>query len=775
MLFQDLRDALRAMRKYPFACVVAILSLAVGIGATTATLTVRNHVFRNPPPVSPDPEQLVEIFMPTPERSYRAPVPAGLLTLWTQQTRVLAGLAGAKPAVETTVRSSDTMTNATVRAVTPNIFSLLGVAAVLGSTSLDPLTAVVSHRYWQRVLHGRPDVVGSTLWINDQPHTIVGVLPERFWVFDMQTQIWTPLDVKTFPSATLLEVIARRKRDVSLRTAATALEGDLAQYTSTLPDQEKRARIQVVQMQGTPLGHAIAPAVVWLVAACVVLTLLIACTNVAVLVIAQWTGREREISIRAALGASRRRIVRALLTESVLLAVAAAVLGVAATFAALRIMLRQAPADIELFNLAIDAGVLIRITAVALSAGILTGLAPALYETRRLQANPLRAIPSERVRQRWRSALVVTEITITIALLVVTSTMIDGYHRAVSADLGFNTRLLLAASVEAPRGVRLPEVRDHLRGLPGVAGVAASTTPAMGRPSARRTVALNGAGANSMMADRSVISSEFFNVIGVSIRAGRGFAANEDGQDAAPVAIVNEALVDRMWPGKNPIGMELWTEGRCYDVVGVVNNYRNVPLSVIAPAFFLPVSSATEELTHLTFYIRSTGSPAELVQPVRADIRNVAADHVVSSVFTLDSIIEIIGREILTAVYPMTPLIATGLLLTAAGIYGVLSFAIARRSKELAVRVAVGATALQLLTLIAGLSLRLSGLGILFGIGTTFALSRFIQGEGGVFDSPNLTVFVVPMFILLTLGALATWVPSRLALSINPASLLRME
>jgi putative ABC transport system permease protein len=600
-------------------------------------------------------------------------------------------------------------------------------------------------------------------------------MPERFWAFDMETDVWAPVDVKTLPSDALLEVIVRRRAEVTTRAVADAFQNDVEKYLNALPNPERRGRVQIVPMQGTPIGHAIAPAVVWLMAACVILTLLIACTNVAVLVIAQWTGREREFAIRTALGSGRWRIVRALLAESMLLALSGGTLGVCATFIFLAVALRQASGDIDFFNFSINAGVLIRTALITISAGIFAGLAPALYETRRLQANPIRAIPSDRVRQRWRNGLVVAEITVTIALLVVTSTMIDGYRRAISEDLGFDVKPLVAASVEAPQGVRIAEIQERLRGLPGVVNVAMSTTPAMSRPTGRQVVSFDGGGSNSMMADKAIVGSDFWSVLGLRIRIGRGFSAEEDRSNAASVAMVNDALAGRMWPGRNPIGMRLWTQGRSYDVVGVVADYKNVPLSLPAPAFYLPISAATSPLTRMTFYVRASGNPADLVQAVRAEIRGVGLDHVVSGTFTLQSVVDVIGREILTAVYPMTPLIATGLLLSAAGIYGVLAFAVTRRSRELAIRVAVGATGKQLVGLIAGLSLRLVTLGVLLGVGATFALSRFAQGEGGVFDSPSFAVFIVPVIVVLAVGSLATWLPSRRALSVNPAGLLRNE
>jgi len=763
------------MRKYPIACIVAIVSLAAGIGATTATLTIRNTIFRNPPPLSPNPYQLFEVFMPTAQRAERAEAPVGVFSMWANETRMLSGIAGARPAIVRDVRTPDGPAMATVRAVTPGLFSVLGVAPIIGRTfSSDAPVVVLSYRFWQRTFSGRPDALGSVVQIDGIAYIVAGIMPERFWVFDLGTDIWTSLDVNRLPDNALLAVIVRSRPNVTPGMLTQAFQSDVMRYLDTQPAMDRKARVQIVQMEGTPMGHAIAPTVVWLVAACVVLTLIIACTNVAVLVIAQWTGREREIAIRWALGAGRWRIVKGLLAESLLLAVFGGTLGVCATFVLLALALRNAPEIGHLLDFSIDYVVLMRTALVTIVSGILAGLAPALYETRRLQLDPLRRISSDRVRQRWRNALVVTEITVTIALLVVTSTMIDGYRRALSEDLGFDVRPLLAADVEASRGARIQEIRERLLALPGVAATAATTTPAMSGPAKRQRVALDGAGANAMMADSAFVSPDFWTTLRIPIRVGRTFVAGEVGQSGLPVVIINEALAERMWPGRNPIGRELWTEGRRYDVIGVAADYKNVPLSLAAPAVYLPIS-LNERITRITFYVRANADPADLAQGVRDAIRGVAVDHVVSRMFTLQSVLNTIGEEILAAVYPLTPLIATGLLLTAAGIYGVLAFAVARRSRELAVRVAVGASTRHLATLIAALSLRLVGLGSFFGIGATFALSRFVRGQGGVFDSPGLAVFVVPMIIVVAVGALATFVPTRRALAISPAGLLRTE
>src|SRR5262245_8260739 len=312
-MVRDFAHAVRSMQKYPIACVVAIVSLAAGIGATTATLTIRNAIFRSPPPLSPNPDQLSEVFMPIVERAYRAEAPAGVFSLWASETRMLSGIAGARPAIARDVRTPDGPAMAAVRAVTPGVFSVLGVAPIIGKTlSSDPSAVVLSYRFWQRTFGGSPAALGTVVRIDGTDYIVGGVMPERFWVFDTNTDIWTSLDVNRLPGDALLAVIVRRRPDVTPGMLTQVFQGDVLRFLSTQPTMDRKARVQIVKMQGTPIAHAIAPAVVWLLAACVGLTLIIACTNVAVLVIAQWTGREREIAIRAALGAGRWRIVKGL-------------------------------------------------------------------------------------------------------------------------------------------------------------------------------------------------------------------------------------------------------------------------------------------------------------------------------------------------------------------------------------------------------------------------------------------------------------------------------
>jgi len=248
---------------------------------------------------------------------------------------------------------------------------------------------------------------------------------------------------------------------------------------------------------------------------------------------------------------------------------------------------------------------------------------------------------------------------------------------------------------------------------------------------------------------------------------------SQDAPAGMRVAVVNDLLADHLWPGRDPTGALLWIDAVAYQIVGVTAGYATTPLRRPRPTFYLPIAQQASDLKRLHFLVRTKNDPASLVTPVRRGILGLGSGEIVAAVFTLDQVVAGAGREVLSATYPMVPLIATGMLLTAAGIYGVLAFAMTRRSHELAVRVAVGATQADLVRLVTVQSLRLVSLGTVLSVGATYALTRVAQGNGGVFDSPGWQAFALPLLIVALIGVLATWIPCRRALNINPVVLLR--
>lgn len=426
-------------------------------------------------------------------------------------------------------------------------------------------------------------------------------------------------------------MIGRRAPGITQDGLAQQLQPGLNEYASRLPLAERQLHLHVSGVEGTPLGRMMALFLPWLLGAAVFLTLLIACANVAILVIAQWTAREQEIAIRASLGASRGRIVQALVTESILMAAAGGLLGICATFALRGLIVSGAGEGPRFFDLSIDPRILIQSAVIAVAAGALAGIGPALLETRRLHGNPMRTMrSSDRVRQRWRHTLVVLETTVTVALLVVSTTMLDSYRRHLSFDPGFRTQPLASVRVGHTGGVPAADILGVLKRVPGVEGAAASTTIPFAAFGGRQRVALDAAGSQSLMAEGGSIGPEFFETLGVSIRAGRMFTAQDS-------------------PG-----------------------------------------------------------------------------------------------------------------------------AVTRRSQELALRVAIGATRADLLRFVAAHSVRLVFLGTIFGVVATFALSRVgrAAGGGGSMMDPDWIAFVAPVLVIFVIGGLATWIPSR-RLRIDPSVLLR--
>ena len=784
-LVQDLRCAARNMRRYPVASLVAVLSLAAGIGATTVSLTVRDVIYRKPPPLYQHPEQLSKIQIGTPANPIRPvgnAVPVPLYQRWRET--IGPSMAAYTSLGVRQIRTGDRTASVPTRAVTPELFGILGVTPSHGAsfsasatTVSGPPPVILSHRVWHELFDQNADAIGRVLSIDDEAHTVIGVMPERFWFWDMDSPIWIALDPRTLPPDARVGVVVRRPAGATHATLDAQLQSGLADYAQHLPAGERQLAVRASGLEGTPVGRQMSFVLPYVLGTAVLLTLLIACANVAILMIAQWTAREHEIAIRASIGASRGRIVRSLLTESVLVSVCGGILGVCATFALRGWILRNS-GNGTFFDLSIDVRILVETAVIALGTGVAAGVAPALYETRRLHTNPLRTIAtSDRIRQRWRHALVVFEIAVTIALLVVTTTMIDGYWRTSHTDVGFATGPLLTAHIDNRNGVRSRQIVDALTAIPGVAAASASTLIPFAANGARQPVSAEATGGEPVAARHGEIGEGFFSTLGVPMRAGRAFS--EVDSSAGRVAIVNETLARQLFAGRPVVGARLWIAKVPYDIVGVVADYARNPVmaSQPEPRVFVPLAPDSKDVTRMDFLVRARADPAALVQTVRSEMRKVAAGTTVGGVETLDQMIQAGSREMLIGTAPLFPLVTIGILLTMAGIYGVLAFAIARRSRELAVRVAVGASAADVVRLVTAHTARLIAVGSAVGLLLMFALSRLVRsggGAGSIWD-PALHSFVLPVVVVVTIGALATWIPSRRALKIDPVVLLRTQ
>ena len=781
-LRQDFHAARRNLVRYPIVAVVAVLSLGAGIGATAASLTIRDVIFQNPPPLYVEPQRLSQIQVnrrDRPIRSIGSYVPADLFTRWRSDMGLAIAAADVREGVSD-VRSADRLEPTRIRAVTAELFDVLGVAPEIGGGfssggASDP-QAILSHRLWQDWFAGRPDAIGATIWINSQPHTVVGVMPRRFWFSEMNDPVWTLLEPQRLDAATGLLVVARRPSGTGHDALAARLQASLDAYSRQLPAGRSPLKMRVSEIKGTPMANEMALIVPYILGTAVLLTLLIACANVAILMIAQWTRRERETAVRSALGASRSRLIRGLMAESLLIAATAGAIGIASTYVLRAIMLRNAPLADTFVDLSIHTGVLIKTISITGLAGILAGIGPALLETRRLQIDPLRGMAtSDRVRQRWSHSLVVLEITVTLALLVVTSSMVAGYQRSRNAELGFAIDHFMAASVQGANGIPTTQLMETIARVPGVEAVAPATAIPLAGTDRRVPVSPAATGGNSLSVERTSIGPGFFATLGVSMRAGRAFTPLDTPRTRT--VVVSESFARQMFGASSPVGRQVWMEKTAYDVVGVVADYATNPVEsrVVTPKLYLPLSADAAQTTSVRFLIRAAGDPTPLVEPVRRALRDAVVGVNVDNAYTLRQIVTVVGQEYLAGTAPLFPLIVIGMLLTSSGIYGVLAFAVSRRSRELAIRVAIGADRGQQIRVVVAHSLRLVLIGSACGIALTFGLSRLVRAAGaaGSIYDPPLPAFVIPVVIVMIVAALATWIPTRRALRVNPASLLK--
>ena len=608
---RDLRLAARSLRRFPLAVAIAVLSLAAGIGSTTATLTARNALFVNPPPLYTDPDDLSRVGMSTRAQRFERVRPAELAT-WLEAPFPDVSVAAADATRMVEVRAGSRLATVPVQRVTTGLFALLGVQPILGRTfsvagdartSAEPSSVVISYRAWRELFDQRQDVLGQVVTIDNQALVVIGVMPPQFRFRSMVAGVWRPLDPRTLPLQEGLDVVARSRQGRT--SVAGRLERALAGRVQQLESGDEPRRVTVMAVRGTPLGEQIAPYVLWLLGAAVFLTLLIACTNVAVLMIAQWTTRDRELAVRAALGASRGRLIGSLIAESVLIAGVAGSLGVCATFA-LRGMIVRGTGSALPIDLTIDAAVLLQSTLVTLAAGLLAGLGPAVYATRRAHAVPGQGFgASERVRQRWRHALVVFEIAVTVALLVVTGAFVSAYRRTLDYDPGFDVSRLLVASVRHESGAPIDAILARVRTLPGVDAVSVSTSSSAVSDGPSQPVSTERA-STGMTAERVGVGPDFFATVRLPLRAGRAFGTH-DTKDHTPVTIVNDGLARQLWPGRDPIGRRLFIAGVSHEVVGMVAGARSAPLQPPRPTFYVPVLQDTRALREIHVVVRTTG------------------------------------------------------------------------------------------------------------------------------------------------------------------------
>ena len=809
-LLQDVRYAWRSMRRQPAFVALAVGTLALGIGANAAIFSVVNAVLLRPLHYQ-QPERIVAINNLWRKSTVSSSISAPDFHDWHDTASSFAAMAYYTGG-ETSVSVSGAADYGTVIRVTPGFFNAFGVGPSMGrvfesvdETPGSPFTAVVSHDFWMRRFGGRPDAIGSTASFGERTFTIVGVMPPGFR-FPTRTDLWYPAWVQpetTSRGAHNYRVVARLKDDVALTQAQAEMTALAARLEQAYPATNAEKGVVIVPLQEQLVGDT--RPTLSLLAGAVGLVLLIACANVANLLLARATARRSELGVRAALGASRGRLVSQLVTESAMLALTAGALGLVLARWSMAAVVAAAPAGLpRLGEVGIDGRVLLFALAVSIASSLVFGVMPALQASRVDLNQSLRqggrggALGG--VGARLRSVLVVAEIALAVALVVGASLLIRSFIALGHVSLGFSADHLLVLETSVPTRIDLRNIAGaqratafytdvllRLASVPGVTSVAGIR----GLPAARGRFGhesnggywLEGgqdpsvAGVRLPQAAFTVTTPDYFKTMQIPLRRGRDFSAR-DRYDAPFVVIVNEALARQAFGDADPIGRNLacgMDSPKFMTIVGVVGDVRSSdPSKQPGPEIYLPFEQHPVTATSLALVARTATEPMNVANTFREIIRSVNGDVPVRTSTMNDALSISVAtprfRTLLIGVFAFF-----ALALAIAGVYGVMAYAVSRRTSEIGVRMAMGAASTDILRLVMGQGLRLALIGIAIGCALAFALAQLLRGMLFAVAPADPVVFVaVPLALLATVAA-ATAVPALRAARVDPMQALRAE
>ncbi|HEU5451898.1 MAG TPA: ABC transporter permease [Terriglobales bacterium] len=802
-LGQDVRYGLRALRKSPGFAAVAVLTLALGIGANSAIFTVMNAVLLRPLPYGNHGRLMMLWGDNHATGSHRDYASMPTFEALRARSQTLAGVAAVSPQWTVILKDQAEPQRVTAYFVSPNFPQVLGVTPQLGrfftpeeNVPGREAAIVISHSFWQQQLQGDPNVLGRTLTFDIGPARVVGVMPAGFQYRD-DVQLWVPLEANPILADSrrrtvvrFLTLVGAAKPGLGLDQVQREMSGIAAQLAAEHPDTNAGWGINVVSLRDEVSGK-VKPALLVLLAA-VGLVLLIACANVAGLLLTRAAARQREIAVRRALGAGRTRLLRQFITESVLLAFLGGGAGLLLAKWGMSLLQTLIPPSIASAGTArIDWQVLAFTAAISLLCGIGFGIAPALGMGANLH-DSLRSAgraAGSTLKSRLRSSLVIGEMALSVMLLVAAGLLIRSFFSLLEVDPGFRPDHLLTLQVMVPSGPEYdakyakPEQRvqayremfQRIESIPGVTAAGAATRlPMLGT----LTTKLQVEGRNVPPGQEPEVefrraSSGYFRTMGIPTLQGRTFN-DSDRLNTATVMVINQEAAKRVWPGEDPIGKRVNWGGSWATVIGVVGDVRQFGLdAAAAPEVYISFDQGPPSNPLLV--IRSASDPASLAAAVRAAIREQEPGMGIYGVETMESVVSatVAPRRVNTML--MATFAGLALLLAAVGVYGLLSYAVTQRTAEIGVRVALGAAQRDVFRLVMGSAGRLALLGLAIGIAGALAASRLLRSVlFGVSPADPLTFVIVPL-VLIVVAFLASYLPARRAARIDPVVALRAE
>jgi putative ABC transport system permease protein len=795
-MITDLKYALRWLRKNLGFAALAVLTLAVGIGVNTAMFSVVNAVLLSPLPY-PEADRIVWMNESGPEVKDRWVSYPNFLD-WRARNRVFEAISTFR-AFSVNFTGGDKAENLDARLVSAGYFKVMRATPLMGRDFTDaddqpgatPVT-ILSYGFWQQHFAGDPNIVGKQIALDDTPHTVIGVMPENFlhqgppplWLL-VSSQNW-----KLRYDRSAGNVIARLKPGVTIDQARADMNRVVRELLQENPVANAGAgTVNVVSLQDS-ITKNVSPALKILLAA-VALVLLIACANVANLLLARAAARRKEFALRAALGASRLRIIRQLLIESLLLSLTGGMFGLLFASWAMTPLARVAHETVpRLTGLSLSREVLAFNFIASIITGILFGLAPALKLSKTQLQETLKdtgATSSERQGKRLRGVLVVAEVALSVTLLVGAGLLVKSMFRLLRSDNGFDPNGVLTMELKVSRGrfAKKPElsrllhqVLENVKAAPGVdAATISSNMPGL-KDDLQNDIAAEGYEARKgelINVDWSIVSADYFQTMRVPLLYGRTFTKDED-EAGKPVVLVDETLARRFWPNENAVGKHIAYDSPVqHEIIGVVKQV-GVYGSETKPLIKVYTPFGRFPQRNVTLSIRSaTNDPQALTAAVTRAVQQVDEDVPVTEVATLNQVLarEAAPRRFNATLFSIFAVLA--LVLAATGVYGVIAYSVARRTHEVGIRMALGAQHRDVLGLFITDGMRLVLLGLAIGLLSAFALTRLMSSLLFGVSATDLTTFAIVAISLASIGLLACYLPARRATRVDPLVALRYE
>ena len=804
-LWQDIRYALRMLVKNPGFTTVAVIALALGIGANSAIFSVVNTVLLRPLPYK-DAERLVMVWEEASKHGYPQDTPAVANYIdWRDQNQVFEGMAAIADQSFNLTGAGDPE-RIEGRRVSANLFSLLGAEPQLGRAFTPEedqpganRVVILSHPLWQRRFASDANVVGKTLNLNGETFTVTGVMPSQFQFPTRDDELWVPIAFTQAEAARrqshYLQVVARLKPDVTLERAQSEMTTIAARLQQQYPEANTDLGAVVVPLHEQLVGD-IKPALLVLLGA-VGLVLLIACANVANLLLARAAVRQKEIALRVALGASRFRLIRQFLTESILLGVIGGVLGLLLAIVGIKLLTAFIPPNIpQIKAITIDARVLGFTLLVSLVTGLIFGLVPAIQSS---ILNPIETLKeggrdstSGSGGNRIRGFLIVAEVAVSLILLIGAGLLINSFLRLRNVDPGFRADKLLTMKIVLPelkyrepaqRSAFYSELTRRLESVPGVKSAAVTTNLPLYKQGNSIGIVIEGRPApppgQELIVTTRIISPRYFETMSIPLLRGRQLS-DQDTATSPNVAVISDTMARRYWPGEEPIGKRI-SPGRpespndWVSIVGVVQDVRQFDLIAEPKPQMYFTHQQAGFFAPRDLVVKTDVEPLSLAATVRKTVWEIDKDQPVSNINTMDEIAaESVARQrfsmLLLAIFA-----GVALLLAAVGIYGVMSYSVAQRRGEIGIRMALGAQKRDVLKLTVGRSLKLVLIGVAVGLVGAFMLTRLMSSLLFGIRATDPTTFAAISLLFIGVALIASYLPARRATRVDPLVALRYE